>query len=118
MKVYLENTSKIYVDINKHSEYKDVVKGFNLLGYEVVRITFPYALYLYIDTPFYKKYNDKLLNKMYKCLASGIEIGTITYNSGRFYIIIDNTKIILPDDMHNVLKCDTLSICLELKQKN
>lgn len=119
MKVYLGNTNKVQVEIKEHFEYKNIVKGFNLLGYDVVKITFPYSLSLDIDTPFYKRYNDELLDKMYKCLRNGIEIGTIIYKSGRFYIVIDDIKIILPNDMHTLCSDDnSLSIHLELKQRD
>ena len=86
----------------------DCIKGLKLLGKEVKQINLVGNLCLDLDTPYYHKYDEELMNSLY-CHLSNNYMTEVQYKNNRLYIDYKGNNIILPlwmDNYDNVLNLE------------
>lgn len=114
MKTYFEN-GKCVVTLNetvKKDEFtevidlkkiKDVIKGLELLGKEVYRITLaPFVLFADMDTPYYRRtLGAKICEEAWRYLESNVE-KDVVFKKNRLYFTYDSQEIVCPLGLCNL----------------
>ena len=119
MKMYFNdhtlNTLTIYVPLKKNhivigdyefDEYEidskainEILSGIDKLGLKIKKVTIKSGGFLDIDTKYYKRYSDEILDKLCNKIGNWrYPDPEVLIKNGRLYCIIDGYEIILPKD--------------------
>lgn len=79
---------------------KKVLEALEILGKEIEGIYIQYV-YFDIDTKYYKRFPDKLMEKLWKRIDKNGQEQKVIYKNNRLYIVEDGIEIICPEGMYS-----------------
>lgn len=115
MKTYFdENNSKCVVTLQKTKEVNGmsvvdvselliVVKALNLLGKRVERITLHSSVFYDIDSPYYRRYDEEYLGRLYQQVVNFPDEVNLIIKNKRLYTLFEGQSIICPVTMKDML---------------
>ena len=106
--------TKATITVNSLQEIDKAIKAFETIGLSVKKITTDGHTYagVDLDTKFYNRYPEQILDKIYNALVYGMEQELI-FKNNRLYASIDGTEIVLPKTLCNSFS-DEQEITLKL----
>ena len=92
-------------------QIKNIISAIENLGSKVKRITIKNHIYCDLDTKYYKRFPDNIIDKLWERIGSTWGIETEVYIKGnRIYTNVDGYEIVLPKEMYDDYDNKTLRL--------
>lgn len=94
-------------------QIKDAIAGLKLLGKEVYKITLPMCTSCDVDTPYYRRLPEKIIDTLCDRLGGRPRDPVVILKRNRLYMEIEGKEIILPKNLEDTYKkgCLTVELC-------
>lgn len=102
--ILLDKKKKIddYTEVIDLSELKKGLNSLKVLGKEIINIKIANRIYFNVDTPYYHKFDENYINKLYKTMSYNADNQNIIYKNNRLYVIFEGKEIICPLSIHDL----------------